>query len=127
MITSSACANGSSTERGFSNPREYPDKNVRAPLDSELRVLRDLRGELDFLIARDYRGEQNKLSVTHYPHKSLKNHKSKGERPVAPTLTTQRLARKTLTKKLECESFWTSRCRGAERVKQIVNAIGAHT
>jgi len=36
-------------------------------------MLRDLRGELDFLIARDYRGEQNKLNVTHSPHKSLKN------------------------------------------------------
>ena len=40
---------------------------------SELRALRDLRGELDFLIARDYLGEQNKLNVTQYPHKSLKN------------------------------------------------------
>jgi hypothetical protein len=42
--------NGSSTERGFSNPQEYADKNVRAPLDSELRAL---RGEnfLAYLIA----------------------------------------------------------------------------
>ena len=32
-------------ERGFSNPQEYADKNVRAPLDSELRALRVLRGE----------------------------------------------------------------------------------
>ena len=35
-----ARANGSSTERGFSNPREFADKNVRAPLDSELGELR---------------------------------------------------------------------------------------
>jgi hypothetical protein len=34
-------------ERGFSNPQEYADKNVRAPFDSELRVL---RGEDFFLI-----------------------------------------------------------------------------
>ena len=27
------------------NPQEFADKNVRAPLDSELRVLRVLRGE----------------------------------------------------------------------------------
>jgi hypothetical protein len=30
--------NGSLTERGFSNPQEYADKNVRAPLHSELRA-----------------------------------------------------------------------------------------
>ena len=43
MLSVKVCAaraNGSSTERGFSNPREFADKNVRAPLDSELRVLR---------------------------------------------------------------------------------------
>jgi hypothetical protein len=43
---------------------------------SELRALRDLRGELDFLIVRDYRGEQNKMNVTHVPHKNLKNQKN---------------------------------------------------
>jgi hypothetical protein len=43
-------ANGFSTERGFSNPREYADKNVRAPLDFELRALRVLRGENIFTV-----------------------------------------------------------------------------
>jgi hypothetical protein len=42
---------------------------------SELRALRDLRGELDFLIVRDYRGEPNKMNVTNYPHKNLMNQK----------------------------------------------------
>jgi len=39
-------ANGSSTERGFSNPRHYADKNVRAPLNSKLRDPRVLEGSL---------------------------------------------------------------------------------
>ena len=33
-----ARVNTSSKERGFSNPRQYADKNVRAPLNSELRA-----------------------------------------------------------------------------------------
>ena len=42
-----ARAKGSSTERGFSNPREFADKNVRAPLNSELRVLRGEQNQDD--------------------------------------------------------------------------------
>ena len=35
---------------------------------SELRALRDLRGEVDFLIARDYGGKRNTLNMNRYPH-----------------------------------------------------------
>jgi hypothetical protein len=42
--------NGSSTERGFSNPREYADKNVRAPLNSELRAHRGENACLLFIV-----------------------------------------------------------------------------
>jgi hypothetical protein len=37
-------------ERGFFNPQEYADKNVRAPFDSKLRALRVLRGEISVSI-----------------------------------------------------------------------------
>ena len=37
-------------------------------------MLRGLRGELELLIARDYRGEQNNVYLTYYPHTSLTNH-----------------------------------------------------
>jgi len=41
---------------------------LRAPFGFAQDMLRDLRGELNFLIARDYRGEQNRQNMARYPH-----------------------------------------------------------
>jgi hypothetical protein len=60
------------TERGFSNPQEYADKNVRAPLDSELPALRTtklerLRG------SRKFSGSRRPLGFGYFSRQDAKD------------------------------------------------------